>query len=309
MICAGIAFAACAHAAVVDKIVVIVNDEAITQREVDRKIGPLLQQFHADPNDPKMNDKIDGFVKQVIDQLIDEKLLISEAKRKDIQISADEVRRQVNEVKKRFDNDEQFEFALRQQGLSVNDLENNYRGSLMSKKLIDTEIGQKIQITPQEMFAYYDSHKKDFEIPRRAKVRSIVIKTRDGKLTPEEVTNRIEDIRKRLKDGEDFSKIACDFSDSANACTGGDMGYIKEGEMKKSIDDTIFALKPGEVSETIKTDLGYHIFKMEDIKEAELPGFESVSKEVERIIYKEKIKEKLDQFLKHLRENAYIEFK
>lgn len=298
-----------ATAKVVDRILVIVNQEAITQQEIDQRMGPILEQMRSVSHADSPVEKIKELRKQVIDQLISEKLLISEAKRKEIKISSEEVRRQVAMVKEQFGGEEGFEEALRQQGMTIADLENNYRGSIMSKKLIDTEIGQKIQVSPQEMFAYYDAHKGEFDLPQRARVRTIVIKAHTDAMTPDQAEERAADIARRLKDGEDFAKLAREYSDGLYASNGGDMGYVREGEMKKSIDEAIFKLKPGEISDVVTTDLGYHLFKVEDIKPAETSSFETVRKDVERLIYRIKIKEKLDQYLRHLRENAYIEFK
>lgn len=295
-------------AEIVDKILVVVNEEVITQREVNRKLAPLYAQHNTMYDDAAFFEKIKQARRQVLAQLINDKLVISEARRKGIEVTDKEIVAEIASIKKRFKTDEEFYLALEEQGISLAELKDNYTSSLMAKKLVETEIGSRTVVTPIEIIEYYKGHTDKFIIPRKAKVRSILVRI-TAERDSEKALNLAKEILEKLANGEEFSALAMRYSDDQYASRGGDMGYIKKGEMIKRIDDAIFKLGKTETSEIIRTDLGFHIFKVDDISKAESTPFEAVSDKIENALFSKKVNEKLKGFIKQLKEKAYIEFK
>lgn len=296
------------HSEVIDKILVVVNDEVITQRDVDMRIAPLYEQYKTMYENSELMEKLKVVYKSVLEQLINDKVVISEARRRGVEVTAKEIDEELNKVKKRFGSDEEFYLTLDRQGISLEELKENYKSSLMAKKLIDVEIGSKITVTPIEIVGYYDEHKQEFMSPEMVKVRSILIKIKEGRGS-EASLNLAKEILGRLQKGEDFAEIATAYSDGLHASSGGEIGYIKRGEMIKRIDDVIFALKEGETSEILRTDLGFHIFKVEGKKEARLMDFDEVKNNIEKLLFNGKIQKRLEGYIQRLRENAYITYK
>lgn len=292
---------------VIDKILAIVNDEVITQREIDRKALPIMEHYKTLYGEEALPQKTEELNKAILEQLINEKLVISEAKRKGMDVSDEEINEELNKIKKGFKNDEEFYLTLDKQGISIRELKENYKSSLMAKNLISIEVGSKVSFSPIEIIDYYENHKDELMTPESALARMILIKIKEK--TPEETLKTAEDIKKRLENGEDFAAIAEAYSDGLYASSGGDMGYVKKGEMIEHIDNIIFNLKSGEISEIVKTDLGYHIFKVEDKKESELKTFNDAKGEIEKIIFNKKIEERLNAYLQKLKSNAYIAYK
>ncbi|MCK4463333.1 MAG: peptidylprolyl isomerase, partial [Candidatus Omnitrophica bacterium] len=301
-------YAIFSHSEVIDKILVVVNDEVITQREVDRKVAPLYEQYKTMYENSELMEKLKVVYKSVLEQLINDKLVISEARRRGVEITAKEIDDELNKVTKRFASDEEFYLTLDKQGISVEELKENYKSSFMAKKLIDVEIGAKVTITPIEIIGYYDNHKQEFMSPEMIKVRSILIKIKKDRGS-EASLNLAKEILGRLQKGEDFAEIAKVYSDGLYASSGGEIGYIKRGEMIKRIDSVIFGLKEGETSEMLRTDLGFHFFKVEDKKEARLMDFDEVKDGIEKFIFNSKIQKRLKEYIQQLRENAYITYK
>ncbi len=301
-------YAIFSHSEVIDKILVVVNDEVITQGEVDRRVAPLYEQYKTMYETLELKEKVEEAYKSVLEQLINDKLVISEARRRGMEIADKEIDEELNKVKKRFGSDEEFYLTLDKQGISPEELKENYKSSLMAKKLIDVEIGSKITITPIEIVEYYGNHKQEFMSPEMVKVRSILIKIKEDRGS-EASLNLAKEILGRLQNGEDFAEIAKVYSDDMHASSGGDMGYITSGEMIKRIDDVIFSLKEGETSGIVRTDLGFHFFKVEDKKEARLRDFDEIKGGIEKFLFNSKIQKRLKEYIHELRENAYIAYK
>ena len=155
-------------AAVVDKILVVVNNEVITQGEIDRILAPAYEQYKSMLPQDQLIKKLDDARQAVVAQLIDEKLVLSEAKKLKVEISEKDVNEKLREAKKRFPSDEMFEEALEVQHISIKDLKAKFREQLMTKMLIDQKVGSRIVITPKEVVKYYNEHTQDFSNLRRS---------------------------------------------------------------------------------------------------------------------------------------------
>ena len=144
------------------------------------------------------------------------------------------------------------------------------------------QIGQAIQISDSQVESYYNSHKDQYRTPERVQARHILIKT-TGK-TPAEITQlkaKAEDLLKQIKAGGDFAKLAQKNSeDPGSAAKGGDLGWIVRGQMVKNFEDSVFSLKPKDVSDVITTEYGFHIIQVMAKEPARLRTLEEVKPEI-----------------------------
>ncbi|HTA67626.1 MAG TPA: peptidyl-prolyl cis-trans isomerase [Bryobacteraceae bacterium] len=144
------------------------------------------------------------------------------------------------------------------------------------------QVGQSIQISDAQVESYYNSHKDQYRTPERVQARHILIKT-TGK-TPAEITQlkaKAEDLLKQIKGGADFAKLATTNSeDPGSAAKGGDLGWIVRGQMVKNFEDSVFSLKPKEISEVITTEYGFHIIQVMEREPARLRTLEEVKPEI-----------------------------
>jgi peptidyl-prolyl cis-trans isomerase D len=148
----------------------------------------------------------------------------------------------------------------------------------------------KVTVSPAELKEYYQMDAEQFAEPKKVKARHILLKL--GKTdSPEKVAavqKRAEELLQKIKKGEDFAKLAEKNSeDTGSAAKGGDLGYFKKGDMVKPFEDTAFALKPGEVSSPVKSTFGFHIIKVEDVKEAYTKTFDEVKAIIEKELKQE----------------------
>lgn len=299
-----ILFQARLNAEIIDKIVASVNDEVITEGEVSRLLNPLYMQYKTIYSPDEFDIKIREVRAKLIRDLIDDKLLLSQAKKEGITASAEEIDKKVEEIRKTFPSREDFDNAILYQNLTIADLKERFKNENIKSKLIDKHIRYMIDITPVEVRNYYKSHQGEFNEPESVNLRLIFIK-KNGE------SSRVaaEDALRLLRTGADFSEIAKKYSNAANAEAGGDMGVVFKGKYKESIDKVIFSLKENTPSDVVATDAGYYIFKVEKKNPPHLSDFDQVKEFVKNKLYMEKADQKLKEYLDSLKKNAYISIK
>lgn len=303
-----LAAAATAPAVVIDKIVAVINGEAITQREAAQYLYPLYEEYQKEYTGKNLDDKMLEAEDMVLNQLIQDKLILSEAKKAGIKAEDDEVDARVSKIiREKFGSEEKFREMLALQNVSLNEMRDSLRSEIIKSKIVREKVGYKVIITPSEVRQYYDQHITEFVEPEKIEVLNILIRKKeaDGGISEES----IKKVKSLLNDGQDFEEVAKKYSESPNAKNGGNMGFIKRGEMIKEIDDAIFALPAGGVSDIVETPIGYHVFKITQIVPAISKDFDSAKSEIEDAIYQKKINKSLEKWLKELRENAYISIK
>jgi peptidyl-prolyl cis-trans isomerase C len=177
--------------------------------------------------------------------------------------------------------------------------------SVLANILIKEEVLDKITVTEEQAKEYYGKHLAQFKTPEQVKIRHILIKTE--KLASNDIRKkareRAEEVLKKIKAGEDFVKLATDYSDDPGSkAKGGDLGFFEKGRMVKPFDEAAFKLNPGEISEIVETVYGFHILRMDERKKEELQQYESVKDKVMTMardeIKTEKIKAFLEQVMK-----------
>jgi parvulin-like peptidyl-prolyl isomerase len=299
----------CAFAAVVDKIVVVVNNEIITRREIDVTLAPIYEQYKKMYSGAELIKKLEEAREGIIKQLIEDRLILSEAKKANIVVDEKEVNSRMEEMKQRAGGERELEDMLSMQNLTLNELRARYREKIMIRRLIDQKVGARIIITPLEVKTYYAEHKDQFLQPQEVLVRQILIKAGKDQASQAAALKKIRGISDGIKEGRDFAALAKEYSEGSNPEDGGLMGYIKPGDMMPQLEEIIFKLKDQETSGIVQSSLGYHLFKVEERKLPRNKELPEVRQEIEEFLYREKANQKLKGWIDSLAKNAYIEFK
>jgi len=164
--------------------------------------------------------------------------------------------------------------------------------------LLQKEIEGKVKVSDQEIKQYYEKNKDKFAPVTQIRASQILVKTEDE-------AKKIED---KLKKGEDFAQLAKKYSiDTATAKNGGDLGYFSRGQMLPEVEAAAMRLKPGEISEPVKTKLGYHIIKVTDKKTGQVVEFDKVRNLIQQNLMAEKQKEVFDSYVDGLKKNYKVE--
>ena len=140
----------------------------------------------------------------------------------------------------------------------------------------------KVKLSDEEVREYYDENLESFKIPKTVEARHILLKvSRDADPeTVKKTKDRALDILKLAKDGKDFAKLAKQYSEGPTRDKGGYLGKFKKEAMVKPFADMAFTLKPGEISEPVRTQFGWHLIKVEKVNEASITSFEDAKKDI-----------------------------
>jgi parvulin-like peptidyl-prolyl isomerase len=289
--------AAVGRAEVVNRIVATVDGEPITAHEVKR-----YAEERGAENAPES---------QVLEALITDKLLEKEAGAQGIAAKDDEIDGYVTQVKTRGHlDDEQFKQALSNQGLTVESYRAQVKKEIEKTSLVNREIRQRVNVSPQEIKRYYEAHLDDYVINERVKVRDILfrIDERDGPDAAARTKAKAEEVRKLAVGGKDFAALAAQYSEGPGADKGGLLGTFSKGEMESALDDAAFDLEPGRISELIETPRGFHILRVDEVLPAGHKKLEDVQDEIRDALYGEAVQNRFSDFLaRGLRERHHVE--
>lgn len=305
-----------------NRIVAVVNEEVITQAELNRALVPAYLQLQATLGPEELAREMEGLKRRVLEQIIDERLMLQEARQPRpvevskgkvgtppvITASEEEVEEMLGEIRGRFTQEGEFQEALEQQGVTLEDLRARFQDQVVIQKLISREVRSRLTVSPAEITAYYEAHKEEFVVPPAAQVATIFIRPQDPPGHPRALA-RAQEIHKKLREGADFHEMALEHSDGFNAKMGGRMGYLEKGKNLQEIDDVLFSIKAGEISPVIKTPAGFHIFLVESVRPPHQATLEEVKGDVRYTLLNQKGSEQYRLWIAKLRAEAYITLK
>jgi len=175
-----------------------------------------------------------------------------------------------------------------------------FSDNFLANEYLKQEIAQKITVSDDELKSYYDSHKDEFKTQEMVKARHILVRVENSASDDEKkkAKDKAEMYLKKIKDGEDFAKLASDFSDDPGSkAKGGDLGFFPRGRMVKPFEDAAFSLKPGETSGIVETQFGFHIIKVEDRKDSSVESFDVVKERLKQKLSQDRTRKELTDFI------------
>lgn len=289
---------------VVERILAIVNDEVITDQDLELLMAPVAAQYRTTYTGKEFDEKMKEAEQEFLNKAIEDKLILSEAKRRQIVLKDVEVDEIMSEVRNKFPNREVFLNSLTDQGLTEKKLWNRFRDQLMMQKLVDYEVRSKVSVSPGEVSEYYKTHSEEFVQGDRVRLQQILI--RIGDRSEEEAKAFAQSLVERLQGGASFEELARTYSQGVEGKDGGEMGWMEKGQLMGEIDEKVFALEKNRITEPIRSSLGYHIFKVVDNQKFSTKPFAEVKDIVQDNLFKEKLRKRIDGWIKNLKKNAYI---
>lgn len=239
---------------------------------------------------------INSLKNNILKQMINSELLFQQAKKEKVKISKNDIDSEIDKIKENFSSPEEFDNALKANNITLNQFQDEIKRQLMINYVLG-EAKNKINITDEELLEYFNKNKDSFFEPEKVHALHILVKTE------EEANN----ILNKLKEGIiDFAELAKEKSIDQSAKNGGDLGFFARGQMVKEFEDAAFSLKPGEISDVVKTEFGYHIIKCIEKKEAHNPTFEEVKENINNILKNQKEIEATQNLFSNLTDNANI---
>ncbi len=292
-------------AVLLDRVVATVNNDVITWSELRKNIEIENKELLHGLKDEEREKKIKEIEPSFLNSMIDMKLQIQEAVKLGLNVSPHETDEAAADIKRKYNlTDENFIESLKAEGLSLEGYKARLTEQILLSKAVRYEVRDSVLITDKEIEKYYEANKEKYQKEEQVSIRQIFFSLKDSSQKAE-VEAKAEAVMQRIKKGEDFAKLASEFSEDESRQFSGDIGYISRGSVIKEIEDEAFALKVGSVSKPFWSSKGLHIIKVEDGKEAGLS--KKVREEIKEILFEKAFKSKYEDWIKKLREKAYIE--
>ena len=290
---------------VADRIVAVVNNDAITMNELLEKIA-VYRMENRQPGGPT-----DEQLKQEsLNRLIDDRLQLQEADREKIAVEDAELNEEFLDRIRKYgvSSEDEFDKLVRAQGVTLESIKRRLRDGLKVSKLIRRKVTLRISVTEDEVSQYLEANRAKLETSLSYHARHILI-TPDPPTDPgwEAARIKAEMLRAQLSDGGDFIELARQHSRDASAKDGGDLGTLKRGELSQDVEAAILALRPGEMSKPFRSALGYHVFRLESKEGLEGEGLARIRQQIRDILFREKFETRQEAWLKEIKQRAIIE--
>jgi peptidyl-prolyl cis-trans isomerase C len=220
------------------------------------------------------------FYHHVLDELVSITLLQQDAKAKGITASEQEVQQMVAARKQNFPSEDAYKKALAQAGITEEKLREQARDQIAVQKYVQAQLAPQATVPDQAAKDFYEKNKRQMQMPERLHLRHIMLLV-DPKAPPadkEKIRQKAQDLLKRVQGGEDFAKLAQQFSEDPNSkVRGGDIGLVTRGQTPPGFETAAFALKkPNELSPVVESSSGYHIIQLLERQEPSAVPFEQV---------------------------------
>ena len=326
LLLAGVSVSPARGQQIIEQILVKVNGEILTKTDLEsRQIQALRdQERQLDPetlkNDAELQKALREITPAILATAIDEMLLVQRAREIGMRVPDEYFKKSVDEIKKanKIETDEQFAMALRGEGLTLEQFRRVFERQVLKSQVVRQEIGSKITITEQEAKEYYAAHPGEFTEPPSVTLREIFItvpvQQREGGQSfsvadDEKAAAAAKAVRDRAIKGESFEKLVEEVSEAGSKANGGLIGPILRSELAQLLQKALENLKPGEITQPVRTPRGYQIVKLEAATAPTPAPYEEVRDLIADKVIDQKTSVEQRRLLDRLRAQAIIEWK
>lgn len=274
-----------------DKVVAIVNNDVITQKDLNDFANFMRMQLSAEHKGAQLENKIQSMKLDLLDRLIEDKLILQEAKNQKIRIDESRIKSKIEEIKSNIGSDAEFQKSLKQQGLVQADVETRIREQLLMYTIIDIKVRSRIVVDPSEITDFYNRNKGEFKSREQREIESIVVED-------EATAMQISD---KLKDGRPIEEVSEKYKVQINKFSIG-----KGEELKKDIEVAIYSLNINEASKPVKIDNKFYVFRLKNIIPSRQQSLDEARDTIQSYVFDKKMQEELGKWLNELKEHSYI---
>jgi peptidyl-prolyl cis-trans isomerase SurA len=312
------------RAEVIEQILVKVNGEIITKTELEaRQVSALRQKLQGQQvdseslkNDATLKKALAEVTPPLLVNAVDELLLVQRGKELGLHLADDQFKAVVANIRKEqgLQDETKFQQALAQEGMTMDDLRKQLERQMLIEQVQRQEVGSKLSITEEEARQYYALHPEEFTDAASVTLREIFVEVPAGAggisvSKDDEAKQRIEEVRQRALKGEDFAKLAAELSSSPSKANGGLIGPFSQADMSPQLLALVEKMKPGDITQPIRTPKGYQLFKLETLKPQAVQPFDAVRDLIADKVAGARTQTEMRKFLTRLRAQAIIEWK
>jgi len=283
---------------VTDRIVAVVNNELITLSELKSEIATEEKRIQEQYRGAEQQRRLQQVGYMGLTRMIERKLQMQIAKSKGVDISEDEIRRAMRE--------------LQRQGEKIDEANPNDKRSikeqLMLLRVVEREVRSGVMVNEQDIKRYYQGHQSRFSLPEEYRLSQILIVPKSHE-SLSEARARAEAVFAMLKQGGDFADIVLRHSDGLESTRGGNLGFVRQGELLPPIERAVASLQSGQISEAIESAQGFHIIRLDEKKPSQFRPFTEVKTEIQSLVFQQKTEDMYQLWMADLKNKAFIEVK
>jgi peptidyl-prolyl cis-trans isomerase SurA len=285
-------------APVSDRIIAVVNTELIMLSELRAEIAGEHKRVHDEYRGEELQRRLRQIEYMGLTRMIERKLQLQAAKTKGVEITDDEVDRAVRELQRQ---GEKVDAANPEDKKHIKD-------QLIVMRVVDREVRNGVMVSEPEIRRYYESHQNRFLMPDEYRISQILV-LRKASDTDESTKRRAAAVSAALKAGGDFTDLALKHSDGPESTKGGNLGYVRQGELLPQIERALASLRAGDVSDPVETAEGWHIIRLDEKRPPQYRPYAEVKNEIQTLVYQQKSEDVYQTWMADLKNKAFIEIK
>ncbi|MBF8250451.1 MAG: PpiC-type peptidyl-prolyl cis-trans isomerase [Deltaproteobacteria bacterium] len=300
------------RAEVIDRVMAVVNGKVITLSELMEREAPLVKQAAETFSGAERDKRLAEIRKKVSDSLIEDLLLEQEAEKLGLKVSERDIDDAIEDVKKQNSlDDEGLKVALKKEGLTYEGYRAQIKKQIEKSRVIGQQVRSKVSVSEKDLADYYEKNHRMFLKDEEVKISHIlfVVPEMASGAAIEGIKKEAMDVLDMARSGKDFQELAKKNSEDSSAQEGGSLGFFKRGQILPAFEEAAFSLKKGEISDLVRTTYGFHIIRVDDVKEALLEPFESVKEKIRSTVTSEMLEQRYKEWMDELKKSAIIEVK
>ena len=298
------------HAAeVLDGIAAIVNDEIVTIGEVREAMAFEMEELSRQYSGRELQEKHKLLYQRALNVLIDLQLQVARARQLQLRVNEEDINEQVETLKKQNQlSEERFLETLKSRGLTLEAYRKQVHDGLLIAKVVNNEVRSRLVLQETELREVYKERQERYKQVGEQTISHILF------LVPQEASSREEErlraqaesALQQLRQGGDFAALARQYSSGPSAERGGLLGTFRPGDLLPEFEAIVATLKPGELSNVVRTPVGFHIIRVDARQQGGVRTFEEAQEEIRMELLRNRTEQKYQEWLAALRQQAYI---
>lgn len=295
---------------VMDRVICVVNNDAITLYELDEAEAHYIYETK---NVSMTQDERQQLRARLLQNIIESRIQLQQAQLEKITAEDAEVQEQLNEIVKKVNmpSIREFEDMLIQQGLSLESFKKRIRDQILIQRLTRRKVALRVSVTESEIDQYVAANREKLETGLTFEARHILFlpEAGTGEAGWDAARRRAERVYALVQDGKDFGELAKEYSEDSSAKDGGSLGTLKRGELTPEIEQAILRLQPGETSAPTRSPVGYHLFHLDSRETLSGEALAQARSQIRDILYREKYDARLREWMAEMKQKAIIDIR
>jgi peptidyl-prolyl cis-trans isomerase SurA len=274
-----------------EEIVAVVNSDVITKKDLTDFTNFMRMQMAQAGMKSESEKKAQELKKDMLNKLIDDRLILQEAKKAEIKVDESKIKDRMKEIKKNYATEGEFVAELLKQGITEADIENRVREQFLMHNVVQSKIRNKIKIRPDEVTDFYNKHTLDFLVPGRRVYQMVSSTTEAG----------AKMAAKAMKEGDPLEPLVVKYELKI-----GSIEVERESALRKELEEAVASLIPGGVSEPVNVDNKFLVFKLETMEPSRQQTLAEVQDDITEFLYDQKMQGEMVKWIDELKANSYI---